>query len=122
MAIHHLLSPRLDSLISQRASTDFDSSFPRSSCSSAPHGSSMQFPYLGLLVSGGHTLVVVVEDVGKYTPLSATVDDAIGEAFDKVARRISKSLTLINVPGGFGLKLLGCQRLQNPSKFVLLFK
>ncbi len=43
------------------------------------------FPALGLVLSGGHTLLLQVHDLGHYTPIATTVDDAIGEAFDKVA-------------------------------------
>jgi len=43
------------------------------------------FPALGLVLSGGHTLLLAIESLGKYRPLGTTVDDAIGEAFDKVA-------------------------------------
>lgn len=53
------------------------------------------FPYLLLLVSGGHTQLVAVEDVGKYRRLGTTIDDAIGEAFDKVAKMLS-----LGFPGG----------------------
>jgi len=45
----------------------------------------LQPPYLALLVSGGHTLLVEVTAVGDYLVLGRTVDDAVGEAFDKVA-------------------------------------
>ena len=52
-------------------------------------------PYMCLLVSGGHTAVVRVEDYDKYTVLRSTVDDAVGEAFDKVARVLG-----LSYPGG----------------------
>jgi N6-L-threonylcarbamoyladenine synthase len=44
------------------------------------------FPYLLLLVSGGHSQLLVVEDVGRYRRLGSTIDDAAGEAFDKLAK------------------------------------
>jgi N6-L-threonylcarbamoyladenine synthase len=44
------------------------------------------FPYLLLLVSGGHCQLVLVEAVGRYIRLGGTIDDAVGEAFDKVAK------------------------------------
>ena len=44
------------------------------------------FPYLLLLVSGGHCQLLIVEDVGKYKRLGTTLDDAAGEAFDKGAK------------------------------------
>ncbi|MGU3497092.1 tRNA (adenosine(37)-N6)-threonylcarbamoyltransferase complex transferase subunit TsaD [Xanthobacteraceae bacterium A53D] len=53
------------------------------------------FPYLLLLVSGGHTQLLAVEDVGRYRRLGTTLDDAIGEAFDKVAKMLS-----LPYPGG----------------------
>ncbi len=52
-------------------------------------------PYLGLIVSGGHTHLIVVEDYAKFRILGRTVDDAAGEAFDKVARAIG-----LGYPGG----------------------
>ena len=53
------------------------------------------FPYLLLLVSGGHTQILVAEDVGKYKKLGGTIDDALGECFDKVAKLIG-----LGHPGG----------------------
>ena len=54
------------------------------------------FPFLCLLVSGGHNLLVIVEKVGHYIQLGTTLDDAIGEAYDKVARMLG----LRAVPSG----------------------
>lgn len=48
------------------------------------HG--LDFPYLLLLVSGGHTQVITVESVGRYRRYATTIDDALGEAFDKTAK------------------------------------
>ena len=53
------------------------------------------FPYLLLLVSGGHTQLVAVKGIGQYVRLGATVDDAVGEAFDKVAKMLG-----LPYPGG----------------------
>ncbi|AKU91820.1 hypothetical protein AKJ08_2207 [Vulgatibacter incomptus] len=52
-------------------------------------------PFLGLIVSGGHTSLYAVEDYGRYRLLGATLDDAAGEAFDKVARLLG-----LPYPGG----------------------
>ncbi len=52
-------------------------------------------PFIGLLVSGGHTLLLEVRDWGRYRLLGQTRDDAVGEAFDKVARRLG-----LGYPGG----------------------
>src|SRR5581483_1770890 len=53
------------------------------------------FPYLLLLVSGGHCQLLAVEGVGQYRRLGATIDDAAGEAFDKAARLLG-----LGYPGG----------------------
>jgi len=53
------------------------------------------FPYLGLLVSGGHTSLYLVEDIGQYRQLGRTRDDAAGEAFDKGAKMLG-----LGFPGG----------------------
>ena len=55
----------------------------------------MPFPYLLLLVSGGHCQLLVVEDVGRYRRLGTTIDDAVGEAFDKTAKMLG-----LGYPGG----------------------
>ncbi len=53
------------------------------------------FPFLLLLVSGGHCQLLAVEGVGAYTRLGTTIDDALGEAFDKVAKMLD-----LGYPGG----------------------
>ncbi len=55
----------------------------------------LQFPLVVLLVSGGHTMLVLVEGHGRYRLLGQTLDDAAGEAFDKVARFLG-----LGYPGG----------------------
>ena len=54
-----------------------------------------QFPFVALLVSGGHTQLMQVERIGRYTLLGETLDDAAGEAFDKVAQLLD-----LGYPGG----------------------
>lgn len=51
----------------------------------------LPFPYLLLLVSGGHCQLLIVNDVGSYEKLGTTIDDAIGEAFDKTGRLLGFS-------------------------------
>jgi N6-L-threonylcarbamoyladenine synthase len=73
------------------------------------------FPFVALLVSGGHTQLMRVDDWGRYTLLGETVDDAAGEAFDKTAQLLG-----LGYPGGpavsrlaeFGIK--GALRLPRP--------
>jgi N6-L-threonylcarbamoyladenine synthase len=55
----------------------------------------LNFPYLLLLVSGGHTQIVAVRGVGEYQRWATTIDDALGEAFDKVAKMLA-----LPYPGG----------------------
>jgi N6-L-threonylcarbamoyladenine synthase len=55
----------------------------------------LAFPYLLLLVSGGHCQILLVEDVGRYRRLATTIDDALGEAFDKTAKLLG-----LGYPGG----------------------
>jgi len=57
------------------------------------HG--VEFPYLLLLVSGGHCQLLIVEGVGRYVRLGTTIDDAAGEAFDKTAKLLG-----LGFPGG----------------------
>jgi N6-L-threonylcarbamoyladenine synthase len=54
-----------------------------------------EFPFLALLVSGGHTLMVEVENIGEYQVLGESIDDAAGEAFDKTAKLLG-----LDYPGG----------------------
>lgn len=55
----------------------------------------IEFPFLLLLVSGGHCQILAVEAVGKYKKLGETIDDALGEAYDKVAKMLK-----LGYPGG----------------------
>jgi len=58
-------------------------------------GSEPEYPFLGLVVSGGHTLIVLAEEFGKYRVIGKTLDDAVGEAYDKVAKMLN-----LGYPGG----------------------
>jgi len=64
--------------------------------SSAP-----QLPFVALLVSGGHTQLMLVKEIGRYQLLGETVDDAAGEAFDKTAKLLG-----LDYPGGAALSAL----------------
>ena len=64
-------------------------------CANFIENKELESPFICLVVSGGHTHLVVVEDYGKYKILGRTRDDAAGEAFDKVARAIG-----LGYPGG----------------------
>jgi len=70
------------------------------------------FPYLLLLVSGGHTQFVAVEGVGAYRRLGTTIDDALGEAFDKAAKLLG-----LGYPGGPAIE--AAARRGNGARFAL---
>jgi N6-L-threonylcarbamoyladenine synthase len=62
----------------------------------APHlEHDIKYPYIGLLVSGGHTVIAKVESYNKMEIMGSTIDDACGEAFDKVAKHLN-----LGYPGG----------------------
>ena len=70
------------------------------------------FPYLLLLVSGGHTQLIAVEGVGRYRRLGTTIDDALGEAFDKTAKLLG-----LPYPGGPNVERAAKQG--DPRRFAL---
>ena len=70
----------------------------------------LEFPYLLLLVSGGHTQLVAVKGVGDYLRLGSTVDDAVGEAFDKVAKMLG-----LPYPGGPQVEIFAAKG--DPARF-----
>ena len=70
----------------------------------------VDFPYLLLLISGGHTQFQIVEGVGRYHRLGSTIDDALGEAFDKVAKLVG-----LGYPGGPQVEAVARQG--NPQRF-----
>ena len=82
----HALSPRLDSRL--------------------------DYPYLLLLISGGHTQFLCVQGLGEYKRLGTTIDDAVGEAFDKTAKMLG-----IEFPGGPQIEVYA--KKGNPNKYEL---
>lgn len=71
----------------------------------------LAFPYLLLLVSGGHTQLLVVEGVSRYHRLGTTIDDALGEAFDKTAKLLG-----LGYPGGPAVER--CAADGDPKRFA----
>lgn len=71
----------------------------------------VEFPFIGLIVSGGHTLLVHAKGWNHYEKLGGTVDDAAGEAFDKVAR-------LMDIPYPGGPKIEQLARTGNPEAYA----
>lgn len=68
------------------------------------------FPALGVVLSGGHTSLVLMKEIGSYEAIGETVDDAIGEAFDKVAK-------LLHLPYPGGPQIESLAKGGNPSRF-----
>ncbi|WP_440669688.1 tRNA (adenosine(37)-N6)-threonylcarbamoyltransferase complex transferase subunit TsaD [Candidatus Pelagibacter sp. HIMB1483] len=74
--------------------------------------SELNYPYLLLLISGGHSQYLSVKNLGEYIRLGTTIDDAIGEAFDKTAKLLG-----IEFPGGPQIEILA--KKGNPNKYDL---
>jgi len=71
-----------------------------------------KFPFVALLVSGGHTLLVEVVGIGEYKILGQSLDDAVGEAFDKTAKILG-----LGYPGGPALALLATKGVEGRFDF-----
>ena len=74
--------------------------------------SKLEYPYLLLLISGGHSQYLSVEGLGKYKRLGTTIDDALGEAFDKTAKILG-----VEFPGGPQIEILASKG--NPNRYEL---
>ena len=72
----------------------------------------LDYPYLLLLISGGHSQYLCVNDLGKYKRLGTTIDDALGEAFDKTAKILG-----VEFPGGPQIEILA--KKGDPEKYNL---
>ena len=71
-----------------------------------------EFPFISLLVSGGHTLLIRVDGLGQYKVIGQTIDDAVGECFDKAAR-------VLNLPYPGGPEIAHLAIKGNPGVFKL---
>ena len=74
--------------------------------------STLNYPYLVLLISGGHSQFLNVQGLGKYKRLGTTIDDALGEAFDKTAKLLG-----IEFPGGPQIEIMA--KKGDPNKYNL---
>ena len=101
IGIHHLEGHLLSPLLSPDLRLD----------SNTPLGEDL-FPFLALLVSGGHTQLMLVHAIGHYEILGETLDDAAGEAFDKTAKLLG-----LAYPGGPAVSQLALSG--NPHRFSL---
>tara|TARA_B100002052_G_scaffold87470_1_gene80465 strand:- start:2416 stop:3447 length:1032 start_codon:yes stop_codon:yes gene_type:complete len=72
----------------------------------------LDFPYLSLLISGGHTMFLSVEGPGKYVVLGQSIDDALGEAFDKTGRLLG-----LGYPGGPEIEKISQNGTENKFQF-----
>jgi N6-L-threonylcarbamoyladenine synthase len=84
--------------------------------SSFIHKDKFDFPFISLIVSGGHTLLIQAEDFFSHKLLGTTVDDAAGEAFDKVAKMLG-----LGYPGGPIVDKLATKGNQDFHKFPLAY-
>lgn len=72
--------------------------------------SNLEFPSLGVVISGGHTMLLKILEVGKYELIGTTIDDAIGEAFDKVA-------TILGLPYPGGPSIESLSKLGDENRY-----
>jgi N6-L-threonylcarbamoyladenine synthase len=82
------------------------------SCLAEPKTKNLQFPALGLVVSGGNTILIKITKIGVYETLAQTTDDALGEALDKAARMLG-----LGYPGGAILEKMA--KLGDSNKYKL---
>jgi len=73
----------------------------------------IQFPFLTLLISGGHSQILLTKGIGNYVKIGDTIDDSLGECFDKVAQMLG-----LEYPGGPKIERLARYGNQNRFKFV----
>ena len=73
----------------------------------------IEFPFLVFLLSGGHSQILLAKDIGKYEKIGDTIDDSLGECFDKVAQMIG-----LSYPGGPKIEELAKNGNENKFKFV----
>jgi N6-L-threonylcarbamoyladenine synthase len=99
VAVNHMLAHLYASRLEKKPVGDFEN-----------FASPPAYPFLGLLVSGGHSIVCRVDDFDDITVLGATIDDAVGEAFDKVSKYYG-----FGYPGGAAIDRLA--QTGNPEAF-----
>ncbi|XP_057807378.1 probable tRNA N6-adenosine threonylcarbamoyltransferase, mitochondrial isoform X2 [Salvia miltiorrhiza] len=81
--------------------------------------SELQFPFMAFLISGGHNLLVLARDLGHYIQLGTTIDDAIGEAYDKTAKWLGLDM---RKSGGPAVEELAREGDENSIKFKVPMK
>ncbi|CEL94096.1 unnamed protein product [Vitrella brassicaformis CCMP3155] len=118
VSVHHLEGHCLSARLAQRqafwASQTWTTEAFRPPDAAIEPLDELGFPFLSLLVSGGHTQLTLVEGVGRYVVLGGTLDDALGEAYDKAARYLG-----LPVGGGGGPALEAAARDGDPSAIEL---
>jgi N6-L-threonylcarbamoyladenine synthase len=91
VGVNHILAHLYASRLDPEAAMEKDSATP----------GPIDYPFIGLLVSGGHSIICKVEDFDRIEVLGTTIDDAVGEAFDKVAKHYG-----FGYPGGVAIDKL----------------
>ena len=79
-----------------------------------------KFPFLSVLISGGHTLLVLVESMENYTVLSKSLDDNIGEVYDKIARSLPVDLRGLTINGSIVEKLASSCNCRDINTFPIM--
>ncbi|KAG4403554.1 hypothetical protein AAZX31_01G127600 [Glycine max] len=79
----------------------------------------LQFPFMALLISGGHNVLVLARDLGQYIQLGTTIDNAIGEAYDKTAKWLGLDLRR---SGGPAIEKLAMEGNAESVKFSIPMK
>jgi N6-L-threonylcarbamoyladenine synthase len=92
------------------SNTDLRPSNPRPRTTNYNKWQDIKFPAIALVVSGGHTQLILMKKIGQYKIIGETLDDAVGEAFDKVAKILD-----LGYPGGPVISKLGTQAPRHPG-------
>ncbi|GKY93803.1 hypothetical protein MPSEU_000347500 [Mayamaea pseudoterrestris] len=116
VGVHHLEAHILMARLPVNNDTDSTMAMHHMAVTDETHASmrAMGFPFLSLLVSGGHCQLMRCDSIGNYTILGGTIDDSLGEAFDKVARLLG-----LPIGGGGGPALEGLAREGDPAAIPL---
>ncbi|GBF91039.1 hypothetical protein Rsub_03895 [Raphidocelis subcapitata] len=114
VAVHHMEAHALVARLAAAAAAADAAGGGGAGAAGAAAPGGVAFPFLCLLVSGGHNLLVLARGVGDYLQLGSTLDDALGEAYDKVARMLGLKLE----PHG-GAVLEALARGGDPGRYAL---
>ncbi len=113
LTINHIEAHAL-SVLAERNSHSYDVKKPKTLPAWRPENLGIEFPILSVVVSGGHTEFILINKIGKYQILGQTIDDAAGEALDKVGRMLN-----LGYPAAPAIEELAKKGDKNRFKFPL---